>query len=108
MPTIDEALQYLGIDYPDEVTRANAARALHTAYRTMLGGVGSEEDVSTYLADDPRVTELVLIYTDDLYSNRGVSAKVSGTIRRLVHDIEQQLKMELRTAKAAAEEAVRS
>lgn len=101
MPTIDEALIYLGIDYPDEVVTKNVTRALSTARSTLLGAVG--EDVDEFLPDDPRVTELVLIYLDDLYSERGISAKVSNATRHLVTTMELQLKMELRAAKEAAE-----
>ena len=100
MPTIDEALLYKGIDYTDAVVEANANRALATARQTVLGAVG--EDVDEYLPDDPRVNELILIYFDDLYSERGVSAKVSGATRRLVYDMEQQLRLELATAKEKA------
>jgi len=97
MPTLEAALQYLGIDYEDEVTSANVTRALATAERVLFGAVG--EDVLTYLPDDPRVGELVLIYMEDLYSQRGLSAKVSGAVRRQVADMELQLRLELATAK---------
>lgn len=102
MPTIEEALGYVGhdIEYVDAMVRANAERALATARRTVLGGVG--DDVETYLPEDPRVKELVLIYFDDLYSERGVAAKVSGAIRRSVSDMELQLRLELAQAKTAA------
>lgn len=100
MPTIEEALLYKGIDYTDAVVEANANRALATARQTVLGAVG--EDVDEYLPNDPRVNELTLIYFDDLYSERGVSAKVSGATRRLVQDMELQLRLELATAKEKA------
>lgn len=99
--TPNEALIYLGIDYADDVVIANVTRALATAKKILQGAVGS--DVETYLPDDPRTTELVFIYLDDLYSDRGVvSAKVSNATRRLVADMELQLKLELRRAKEAA------
>lgn len=100
MPTIEDALLYLGIDYKDDMTEANVTRALNTAYQTVLGSVGA--DVDTYLPDDPRVIELTLIFMDDLYSDRGVSAKVSGATRRLVADMELQLRQELARAKREA------
>lgn len=103
MPTKEEALAYLGIDaeYVDGLILLNVNRALATARQTVLGGVG--DDVETYLPDDPRFKELVLIYLDDLYSERGVAAKVSGAVRRSVSDMELQLRLELAQAKAAAE-----
>ena len=104
MPTIEQALFYKGLEpelYADDpVVRTNAERALKTAKQTVLGAVGDEVD--TYLPEDPRVEELVLIYFDDLYSERGVSAIVSGAVRRLVFDMEQQLRLELARAKEAA------
>lgn len=102
MPTLEDARTYLGIDYEDEMTDKNLTRALNTAHKTLLGAVG--DDVETYLPGDERITELILIYADDLYSQRGIAAKVSGATRRLVFDMELQLKQELATAKAAAEE----
>lgn len=100
MPTLEEARLYLGIDYADEVTDKNVTRALNTAKKTLQGAVG--DDLETYLKGDPRVKELVLIYLDDLYSERGVSAKVSNATRHLVTTMELQLKMELRAAREAA------
>lgn len=100
MPTLEEARLYLGIDYADEVTDKNVTRALNTATKMLQGAVG--DDLETYLKDDPRVDELILIYLDDLYSERGVSAKVSNATRHLVTTMELQLKMELRAAREAA------
>ena len=102
MPTMEDARTYLGIDIADDdLVNRNITRALATAQKTLLGSVG--EDVSTYLPNDPRVTELVLIYMEDLYSQRGLAAKVSNATRRLVSDMELQLRMELRIAKEVAE-----
>lgn len=100
MPTIEEALEHLGIDYADEVVTANVNRALTAAVGFLRGSIG--EDVEAYLPEDPRVAELVLIYTDDLYSERGVSAKVSNATRRLVASMELQLRLELQRAKEAS------
>lgn len=97
MPTLEDALAYLGIDYADDVVRKNVERAMATAWQTLLGSVGY--DVAEYLPDDPRVTELVLIYLDDLYSERGVIAKVSNSTRHMVNSMEWQLRLELAAAK---------
>lgn len=99
MPTIEEAMAYLGIDYPDDTITQNVTRALATAVKTLQGAVGA--DVAELLPGDPRAAELVLIYLDDLYSDRGVSVKVSGATRRLVQTMELQLQMELRAAREA-------
>ena len=100
MPNIDEALAYLGIDYADEVVKANVQRAINTAWQVLLGSIGT--DVNTYFPDDARVKELALIYVDDLYSERGVSAKVSGATRQMVNTMEWQLRLELIAAREAA------
>lgn len=101
MPTIEDARAYLGIDYADEVTDKNITRCLKTAQSVLYGAIG--EDVEDFLPGDPRIEELQLIYMEDLYSQRGLAAKVSNAIRRQVSDMEQQLRMELRTAKEAAQ-----
>lgn len=100
MPTIEDALAYLGIDYADDLVRKNVNRALATAVKVLHGAVG--EDVEKLMPNDPRAMELVLIYMDDLYSEKGVSAKVSGATRRMVADMEMQLRLELRTLREEA------
>lgn len=100
MPTLEEARTYLGIDYPDTVTDANITRCLSTAEQILAGSVGA--DAGTYLPGDSRIRELVLIYMEDLYSQRGMAAKVTGATRRLVSDMELQLRLELARAKEAA------
>lgn len=99
MPTYDEALQYLGIDYADVLVQANVTRALAAAQKILEGAVGA--DVWELLPDDPRATELVLMYLDDLYSDRGVSAKVSGATRRLVATMVLQLQLDVQQAREA-------
>lgn len=101
-PTLDEARLYLGIDVADdEMVNANITRCINTAARILRGAVG--DDVDDYLPEDPRAKELVLIYMEDLYSQRGLAAKVSNATRRLVHSMELQLRLDLREAKEAAE-----
>ena len=100
MPTVDDALAYLGIDYPDDIIRKNVTRALATAVKTLHGAVG--EDVEELMPGDSRAAELVLIFMDDLYSEKGVAAKVTGATRRLVADMIMQLQMELRTLREEA------
>lgn len=99
MPTVEEALEHLGYDYADEATTRNARRALAAAKSTLRGSVG--DDVEELMPDDPRAAELVLIYLDDLWDERGTSAKVSGATRRMVHDMEWQLRLELQRLRDA-------
>lgn len=103
-PNIDDLKAYSGIDYADDMVERNLQRALATANATLAGAIGA--DVKDVLTDDVRAQTLVLIYGDDLYSNRGVlnteSAKVSGATRRMTHDLEEQARMEYRARKALA------
>lgn len=100
MPTREDLLTYMGYDITDdEIVNKNADRALATAKQLVYGGVG--DDVDKYLPGDSRVTELALIYAEDLYSQRGLSAKVSNATRLLVQDSVLQLQMELRKAREA-------
>lgn len=102
-PNIDDLKAYSGIDYTDAMVDRNLQRALATANATLAGAIG--DDVKDVLTDDVRAQTLVLIYGDDLYSNRGVlnteSAKVSGATRRMTHDLEEQVRMEYRARKAS-------
>ncbi len=79
MPTYEDALVHLGIDYPDEAIKTIVTQKLATAIAIVKGAVG--DDVELLLPDDSRVNELVLAYLADLYDNRGVSAKVSNAVR---------------------------
>lgn len=100
MPTLEEALAYLGYDYADEVIQRNVSRALSTARAALRGAVG--EDVEELLPNDEEAKELVLIYLDDIHSNRGVSAKTAAVTRRMVNDMEWHLRLKLRRAREAA------
>lgn len=102
MPTLEEALEHLGIDYPDDTIKRIVTKKLATAVRTLRGAVG--DDVDSLLPDDPRTFELVMIYLDDLYSNRSLTAKVSGATRALVHTMELQLRLDLRAIREGAGE----
>ena len=104
MPTLNEALQYMGIDYADAMVSANVQRALDTAKRILKGAVG--DDVFDLMPDDERAKELVLMYADDLYSERGVALKTSAATRKLAADMELQVKLELRRLREAAANGV--
>lgn len=90
MPTIEEVLMYLGIDYADDMVTKNIERSILTADAYLKGSIGTN-----YPADDPRVKELALIFISDLYDNRGMIEKVAGNVRRLVDDMSLQLRLEL-------------
>ena len=100
MVTINEAAQHIGIDYLDDgMTAANLQRALDSAIYRLYGAVG--RDVETYLEGDPRVDQLVLIYTEEGYDNHPGSAKQDAAKNHLRDNLELQLKLELRILKDA-------
>ena len=94
MVSIMEAAEHIGIDYlDDDMTRANLQRALDSAIYRLYGAVG--RDVETYLGEDPRVDQLVLIYTEEGYDNHPGSAKQDAAKNHLRDTLELQLKLEL-------------
>ncbi len=94
MVTIQDAAQHIGIDYlDDEMTAANLGRALDSAIYRLYGAVG--RDVESYLEGDPRVTQLVLIYTEEGYDNHPGSAKQDAAKNHLRDNLELQLRLEL-------------
>ena len=96
MVTINDAAQHIGIDYLDDgTTAANLQRALDSAIYRLYGAVG--RDVETYLEGDPRVDQLVLIYTEEGYDNHPGSAKQDAAKNHLRDNLELQLRLELRT-----------
>ena len=100
MVTINDAAQHIGIDYLDDgMTAANLQRALDSAIYRLYGSVG--RDVEKYLDGDPRVAQLVLIYTEEGYDNHPGSAKQDAAKNHLRDNLELQLRLELRTAKEA-------
>lgn len=100
-PTIDEAMEHLGIDYGDEVILANVTRALTDAKSYLQSAVGA--DVFDRMPNDPKVSRLVLSYMSDFYDERGTSAKAGNAKREMIHSMEWQLKLEL--ARLREEEA---
>ncbi len=103
MVTLNDAAMHIGIDYlDDEMTRANLQRALNSATYRLYGSVG--RDVETYLEGDPRVDQLVLIYTEEAYDNHPGSAKQDAAKNHLRDNLELQLLLELRTLREAGGE----
>lgn len=88
--TLDEALEYLGIDYADGKVKNNVMRAIYTADAYLKGSIGEG-----YPKEDARAKELALIIVADLYDERGLNDKMSTNVRRLVDDLSLQLRIEL-------------
>ncbi len=100
MPTIQDALFYLGIDEVDEMVTANVQRAMATAVKRLHRAIG--EDVEEYLPDDPEAKELVLIYTREAYDADSLTDKARAALKHQKDDLEPQLRLALRAAKEAA------
>lgn len=90
--SVAEALDYLGIDYADDVVNGNVERMIKTADAYLKGSIGKN-----YPVNDPRSKELALILISDLYDNRGLTSTISGNTRKLVDDLSLQLRLELRS-----------
>lgn len=88
---VQDVLNYIGIDYVDDMVTANVTRSISTADAYLKGAVGAN-----YPAEDPRAKELALIFIADLYDNRGMLEAVNKNVRRLVDDFLLQLRLELR------------
>lgn len=102
MPTIEEALQALGIDYTDEAVTANVTRKLAAANKRLQRAVG--DDVWELLPEDPQAKELLFAYLEESYNEQGViSAKTSNARRAMVSDTELQLRLELARLRTAKE-----
>ena len=102
MVGVNDAKLYLGIDYSDEMVEANVSRALQSAIHRMHGAIG--KDVETYLPGDPRIDDLVLIYTRESYEGSNLTEKERAALKQLRADLEPQLRLELQGAKEEAGE----
>ena len=100
MVVLQDTYNYLGIDIPDDMSEANVGRALKSAQKKLHGAIGP--DVETYLPGDPRIDELVLIYTRESYEGINLTEKERAALKHLRADLEPQLRLELRAAKAEA------
>ena len=92
--SVQEVLDYLGLDETDEMTDRNIASFIGVADSYLKGAVGYD-----YPQDDPRAKQLALILINDLYENRGSIAKVSTKVKSFVTTSMLQLTLELRRDK---------
>lgn len=93
--TEKELLDYLSIDYADDVVLSNVSRCIRSADMFLKGSLGH-----SYPVEDPRAKELALIVAGDFYDNRDYQASAGGSIsantRKLVDDLSWQLRLEMR------------
>lgn len=89
--TVQDVKDYLGIDYVDEATDRRLTSTISVANSYL------ESAIVKPLPADPRVGELGLIVIADLYDNHEMTDKVSGNVRRMVHNLSLQLRLEARS-----------
>ncbi len=92
MPTLQDAKDYLGIDYTDAATDRRVTQTISVAERFLEGSLGVG-----FPQDDPRVKELALIVIGDLYDNHSMTEKLSHTTRKIVQDFSLQIRLDMRT-----------
>lgn len=82
---------YLGIDFTDDMTERRIERSIRVADKFLIGALGKD-----YPRDDERAQELALMIIADLFDNRELSQKQASMYRKLAHDFELQLRLEMR------------
>lgn len=88
--SVDEMLDYMGIDYADDMCIRNIKRSIKTTDAYLKGAIGKD-----YPVEDARAKELALVIASDFYENRSLEAPVGNT-RKLVQDLILQLRLEKR------------
>lgn len=89
--TVQDVKDYLGIDYTDEMTERRLTRAMAVSDAFLKGALGEN-----YPADDYRAQELALMIIADIYDHRELTAKEQVSYRKLAHDLELQIRLEMR------------
>lgn len=89
MITVDEMLDYMGIDYADDMCIRNITRSINTTKAYLYGAIGKD------YPKDARAKELALVIASDFYENRSLDAPIGNT-RKLVEDLILQLRLEKR------------
>lgn len=88
--TVDDVLDYLGIDYADDMVTRNVTRAINTASGELRESVADD-----YPVDHPLTKELALIYASNAYENRG-DVSLSNNERKLSNGIALKLRLYMR------------
>lgn len=91
LATPTEVKDYLGIDWSDDAMERRIARSILVADKFLEGALGSE-----YPRDDVRAKELGLMIIADIFDHRELTQKEKNTYRKLAHDFELQIRLEMR------------
>ena len=89
MPTIEEAKDYLGVDFEDEVSNRNIQRYINVADAWLKGAVGDN-----YNKNDERAKQLALFIIEDLYDRTSYTVKENATLEKMKNDFIMQLQYE--------------
>lgn len=96
--SIEEVCDYKGFIVSeveeDEVLKRNIIRLINFSNLYLQGAIGKN-----YPTDDERAKQIALLVISDLYDYRDLDSKnISNTTRKILNDLEWQLKIELRNA----------
>lgn len=96
--TLEQVCDYMGFltyeveSEPDRVVKRNILRLIRFADKYLQGAIGKN-----YPRDDERAKEIALLIISDLYDYRDLDSKnIGNTTRKLLNDLEWQLKMEIK------------
>ena len=94
--SIEEVCDYMGYLVEeveqDQVVKRNIIRLIKFSDKYLQGAIGK-----LYPAEDERAKEIALLVISDLYDYRDLDSKnITNTTRKLLNDLEWQLKMEMR------------
>ena len=86
--TLQDAKDYLCIDFTDDATDRLLNRLMETADAYLKSSIG----------EDQKAKQIALLLISDLYDSRGLNENASSNVRKLVDDMSLQLRLELRRA----------
>ncbi len=94
--TLEEVCDYLGFLIEeveeDKVVKRNILRLIKFSNQYLKGAIGEE-----YPVEDERAKQIALLVISELYEYRDLDSKnISNTTRKILNDLELQLKMEIR------------
>lgn len=84
----------------DSVVKRNIIRLIKFSNLYLQGAIGKN-----YPTDDERAKQIALLVISDLYDYRELDSKnISNTTRKILNDLEWQLKVELRNKSSESED----
>jgi hypothetical protein len=94
--SMQEVCDYMGFVVSeveeDLIIKRNILRLISFSDSYLKGAIGKD-----YPTDDERAKQIALLVISDLYEYRNLDSKnISNTVRKIINDIELQLKLELR------------